>query len=167
MNSPIVIDVEASGFGAGSYPIEVGYVNEEGKTWCALIAPQDGWVHWDPEAEKLHQVSRETLRRHGKDAAAVAAHLNDVFQNKTVYTDAWMNDFTWMNLLFEVAGMQPHFKLEDLRSVLTDEQQAIWHEEKQAIMDELKLDRHRASTDAKVIQLTWVKTSGENRHLTD
>ncbi len=159
MNTPIIIDIEASGFGKDSYPIEVGYVNEEGKTWCSLIAPQADWLHWDSEAEKLHHVSRETLRRHGKEALAIAGHLNEVFLNKTVYTDAWINDFTWMNLLFEVAGMQPHFKLEDLRNVLTEHQQAVWHETKLAIEKDLKLDRHRASTDAKVIQLTWMQTT--------
>ena len=161
MNLPIIIDFEASGFGKDSYPIEVGYVNEEGKTWCALIAPHEDWQHWDPVAEKLHQVTRETLRRHGKEITAIAAHLNDVFQNKTVYTDAWINDFTWMSLLFEAANMQPHFKLEDLRSVLSGKQQDIWHDTKQSVIDALKLDRHRASTDAKVIQLTWLKTVGE------
>ena len=42
----ITIDVEASGFGVGSYPIEVGVAFPDGGTQCYLIKPEHDWIHW-------------------------------------------------------------------------------------------------------------------------
>ena len=53
---PSIIDVEASGFGAKSYPIEIGVVRHDGAKWCKLIRPFDHWVHWDDEAEALQDL---------------------------------------------------------------------------------------------------------------
>ncbi|MDB5851379.1 MAG: hypothetical protein JWP29_5131, partial [Rhodoferax sp.] len=64
--APTVLDVEASGFGRHSYPIEVGYVLPDGKTYCTLIRPEPTWTHWDPEAEHLHHISRETVLAMGR-----------------------------------------------------------------------------------------------------
>ncbi|PCI59332.1 MAG: hypothetical protein COB34_03715 [Methylophilaceae bacterium] len=159
MTPPNIIDIEASGFGTGSYPIEIGYISRYRKVWCSLIIPTENWLHWDQSAESLHKISRDTLFEHGKDVGIVAAHLNDVFQNQTVYTDGWLQDFTWISRLFELAEIRPHFKLEDLRTILTPHQESIWHETKQSIFHELQARRHRASADAQVLQMTWVKTA--------
>jgi hypothetical protein len=43
---PIIIDVEASGLGHGSYPIEVGFALADGETHCRLIKPEEDWQHW-------------------------------------------------------------------------------------------------------------------------
>lgn len=163
MASPIIIDIEASGFGKGSYPIEVGYVSRHGHPWCSLILPKDEWTHWDSAAEKLHKISRDVLLSHGKSAVEVAKHLNDIFHDQTVYTDGWLQDFTWMSKLFDFAGVTPLFKLEDLRNALTSYQQSIWHETKQSILEDLQLTRHRASTDAQILQLTWLKTAEKEK----
>ncbi len=160
MTPPIIIDFEASGFGKDSYPIEVGYADEAGETWCSLISPHADWQHWDDNAEKLHKISREALLKHGKDAITIARHLNDVFLNKVVYSDAWGNDYPWMSRLFDLANTSPHFKLEDLRQLLNPHQQSIWHQTRQSVMDKLQKNRHRASCDAKVLQLTWIQTAG-------
>ena len=155
---PIIIDIEASGFGKGSYPIEVGYVDRHGKPWCSLITPCQSWSHWNSVAEKLHHIKREQLFTHGRSIRMVADHLNEVFDRQTIYSDGWLHDFTWLNCLFEEAKVVPHFKLEDLRNVLTPYQQSVWHETKQSILDEFQISRHRASADARVLQLTWLKT---------
>ena len=42
---PSIIDVEASGFGAASYPIEIGVVRYDGAKWCKLLRPLDDWTH--------------------------------------------------------------------------------------------------------------------------
>jgi hypothetical protein len=47
---PAIIDVEASGFGSLSYPIEVGVVDQTGIRFCSLIKPQNDWIHWDEQA---------------------------------------------------------------------------------------------------------------------
>ena len=53
---PYIIDVEASGFGPRSYPIEVGVAMEADRRFSALIAPASDWTHWDDEAEQVHRV---------------------------------------------------------------------------------------------------------------
>ncbi len=159
MTPPNIIDIEASGFGKDSYPIEVGYVNSHGKRWCSLITPCSGWEHWNQVAEQLHHISRGALFEHGKSIEVVATHLNEAFLNQVVYSDGWLQDYSWMNRLFEVANTTPHFKLEDLRTILTPYQQSTWHATKQSILDELQITRHRASADAQVLQMTWLKTA--------
>lgn len=163
---PILIDIEASGFGKGSYPIEFGYVDVRGQPWCSLITPCDDWTHWNSVAENLHHISRDILLAHGKSIDVIAAHLNEVFLNKTVYSDGWLQDYTWLSQLFEAANISPHFKLEDLRTVLTPFQKSIWHTTKQSIINEFQVRRHRASADAKVLQLTWLKTAEEENLVT-
>lgn len=167
MVPPIIIEIEASGFGKGSYPIEVGYVSRHGHPWCSLIMPSDDWLHWDEAAESLHKISRNILLEHGKDARVVAGHLNDVFHRQTVYTDGWLQDFTWVSLLFELADMTPCFKLKDLSTILTTYQKSVWHATKQSILSELQLRRHRASADAQVLQLTWLKTAKKEGRISE
>ena len=50
---PAVLDIEASGFGRDSFPVEVGFVLPDGETFCTLIRPAAGWTHWDDSAERL------------------------------------------------------------------------------------------------------------------
>jgi DNA polymerase III epsilon subunit-like protein len=151
---PCVIDIEASGFGAGSYPIEVGTVLSDGSAYCSLISPEPDWRHWQPSAEAIHGISRETLREHGKPATAVAGTLNDLLRGRTVYTDAWYHDYQWLARLFDAANIQPTFKLEDLRKLLDDAAQSRWHATREQVSHALHLTRHRASNDAKVLQKT-------------
>lgn len=159
MTPPIILDIEASGFGVGSYPIEIGYVDASGSTWSALVKPAPDWQHWDHEAAKLHKQSRQELQQRGRSAHAIASHLNLTFAGETLYTDGWYQDFVWLHSLYEAAGMNPSFKLEDLSMLLTPEQQAVWHETKQHIREVHALAEHRAAMDAKALQLTWLKTA--------
>ena len=158
MNLPIIIDVEASGFGKNGYPIEVGIITENASTWCSLITPEDDWQHWDESAENAHNIKREFLYTHGKSAKEIAQQLNEKLHNKIVYTDGWMHDYVWISRLFDAANLTQRFKLEDLRNVLTEQQQATWHATKDQVLKELNETRHRASIDAKVIQITWLRT---------
>jgi hypothetical protein len=159
MQPPIILDIEASGFGAGSYPVEIGYVDANGETWCALVQPQAEWLHWDDSAEQLHHQSRQDLLAYGQSVTAIATHLNRMFAGKTLYCDGWYQDFVWLHSLFEAADMTPAFKLEDLRFQLSDAQKAVWHETKQTVIQDLAARTHNAATDAKVLQLTWLQTA--------
>lgn len=42
---PLIIDLEASGFGRDSYPIEVGVALDYDRKFCSLIRPQPQWAH--------------------------------------------------------------------------------------------------------------------------
>lgn len=157
---PIIIDVEASGFGPGGYPIEVGLVMPDGSAQCYLIQPYEDWTHWEKEAEKLHRLTRETIVRFGMNGGYVARQLNRVLEDRTVYTDAWGHDSAWLALLFDRANIRQQFRLEHLDRITTEEQKAIWEMTRDQVISELGLKRHRASADARIIQTTWLKTRG-------
>ncbi|RTL47966.1 MAG: hypothetical protein EKK46_16625 [Rhodocyclaceae bacterium] len=154
MHLPAIIDVEASGFGPTSYPIEVGLVLPGGRTYCALIRPEPGWGHWDAQAERVHRVSRHTLLSHGLPAQQVAREVNEYLWGLTVYCDSWYHDFNWLSRLFDAADSAPAFRLEDLRLLLNQEQADAWHATKSQVEREMGLERHRASNDARVLQAT-------------
>ncbi|MFK7964290.1 MAG: hypothetical protein AB8C46_10045 [Burkholderiaceae bacterium] len=155
---PIILDVEASGLGANSYPIEVGVVMETGERFSRIIKPEPGWTDWDPAAESLHQISREVLATHGRSVAEVARELNDLLANKIAYSDGWVVDKPWISQLFHAAGMPIRFHLSPLELILIEPQMSIWHDEKQAVEIALAATRHRASHDAWIIQETFVRS---------
>ncbi|MDB6001543.1 MAG: hypothetical protein JWP52_3242 [Rhizobacter sp.] len=159
---PGILDLEASGFGRDSYPIEIGYVLSNGETFCSLIRPAEGWTHWDPSAEQVHRISRATTLRHGRTAADIARDLNQRLAGQTLYCDAWAHDYTWLNVLYEEADMSPSFKLGHLRVLLTEKEAARWDGLKLEVEHELKLERHRASSDARLLQVTLIRLRSDD-----
>ena len=150
---PAVIDVEASGFGRGSYPIEVGVVLEDRTPHCYLVRPESDWDHWDEEAARVHKIPREALFTRGLPIAEIAARLNELLGSRTVYSDGWGYDRTWLAKLFEEAGSVQRFRLESVRALLDEDQAARWHPTVASVTEELALERHRASADASIVQL--------------
>ncbi|MBK7049745.1 MAG: hypothetical protein KBF98_08715 [Rhodoferax sp.] len=157
IEAPTVVDVEASGFGRASYPIEVGFVLPNGHSFCSLIYPEPEWTHWDPQAETIHHISRELLLKKGHPACEVAHLLNSQLRGQTVYTDGWANDYSWLGRLFDVADLSPAFKLENLRVLLKEDEAERWHAVKSEVAHERGPQRHRASADARLLQLTLLR----------
>lgn len=155
--APTILDLEASGFGRGSYPIEIGFVEATGLPFCSLIQPAPEWQHWDEQAEQLHGISRELLLRHGRPREWVAEEINRRLAGQTVYCDSWGHDYSWLSKLFESAGCLPRFKLEDLRRLLSEDEAGRWSTVQAQVRDEARLRRHRASADAKVLQMTLMR----------
>lgn len=153
MQLPAILDIEASGFGRGSYPIEVGFCGANGALFCALIQPESDWQHWDPSAEALHGITRELLRRHGRPARWMAEQLNARLGGQTVYCDGWGQDYPWLSRLFDAADLQLGFKLDDLRKLLTEAEAPRWRGVVDTVRQRQRLTRHRASSDARVLQL--------------
>ena len=151
---PPILDIEASGFGLGSYPIEVGLVLPDGRSWCSLVSPEPSWQHWDPNAAAVHKITREHIAQHGRPSSELARTLNDWLEGMVVYSDAWAHDYTWLNKLYDAADMVPNFRLENLRALLTDGEAARWHEQKLSVASKANLTRHRASNDARLLQMT-------------
>ncbi len=149
---PVVIDFEASGFGADSYPIEVGYIRSDGARFCTLIRPQLEWTHWDRRAEAVHGLHRDLVIARGLPAAEVCQRLNGDLQGLTVYSDAWSHDLCWLHRLYEAIGMTPSFRLESILTLLTEEEAQHWSTMLHAVHRDVAGTRHRASTDAAVIQ---------------
>jgi hypothetical protein len=163
--TPTVIDIEASGFGSGSYPIEVGVALPDGSRHCYLILPARSWKHWDPEAEAIHGISRDCLQTYGRPVPDVAWRLNAMLRNHTVYSDAWSFDMSWVAKLFDAAGMLQTFRIADISELIDDEQHAHWQATKLAVNEQLGLRRHRASGDARILQETWLRLNGDGRQV--
>ena len=155
---PLIIDVEASGFGDLSYPIEIGLALDDGHKYCTLIQPAPDWTHWEAEAQKVHRISRDLLETYGRPGRAVAVQLNELLANRTVYTDGWVVDKPWLTTLFHAARTDMQFHVSPLEMILSEEQMERWHREKDAVTARLELTRHRASHDAWIVQETYRRT---------
>ena len=151
---PTMLDVEASGLGRNSYPIEVGYVLPDGHAYCTLVRPETHWTHWDAGAERLHRIPRAIIEARGLPALEVARKLNAQLSGQVVYSDGWANDYSWLGALFDAAELVPRFKLENLRTLLNETEADQWHVVKAQISSERGVQRHRASSDARLLQLT-------------
>lgn len=160
---PAVMDIEASGFGRGSYPIEVGYILENGDTYCSLIRPMEDWSHWDVEAENLHGITRDALFKHGRAALDIARQLNEALKGMTLYSDAWGQDNSWLQRLFHDVGVWPTFKLESIRCIISESQIEFWNGARKEVELELAIPRHRASSDARLIQQTYLRSLQKGR----
>jgi hypothetical protein len=147
-----VIDIEASGFGRHSYPIEVGFVRDDGQAWCSLVLPAGDWLHWDAQAERVHGISRAALQQHGRPVREVAQRLNDDLAGRIVYCDGWAHDYTWLALLFETAGLVPRFRLDSVNALLDEARLAQLDATRQQAFGVLGVGRHRASSDARALQ---------------
>jgi hypothetical protein len=156
-STPAILDLEASGFGRHSYPIEVGYVLPDGSSYCSLIRPPAHWTHWDPKAESMHHIPRSTLERHGRSCTEVARQLNHGLRGRTVFSDGWAHDYPWLNALYEEAEIVPAFRLESLRTLLNEDEARAWDATRAQVSAEMNTERHRASADARMLQLTLVR----------
>jgi len=158
---PTILDLEASGFGRDSYPIEVGFVLPDGTGFCTLIRPAPGWTHWDPAAEQVHHIQRDALQQHGRSVLEVARLLNDHLKGRTVFSDGWAHDYPWLWALYDEAGLVPSFKLDSLRSLLTEREERDWETTRELVSRDMKGQRHRASADARMLQSTLVRLRSE------
>ncbi len=158
VSAPYIIDVEASGFGTESYPIEVGLALTDDRRYCSIIKPHHNWTHWDESAQEAHKIPRELILTRGKPVFIVAHELNRLLGNGFVFSDGSVVDVPWVIKLFDAAKMKRSFQIYDLQSILSEKQMQHWHAVKTEVVDELNLDRHRASNDARVIQETFRRT---------
>lgn len=163
---PCVIDVEASGFGAGSYPVEIGFVLPDGSAWCTLVQPDETWTHWDGSAERLHGITRALCQRHGRAAAEVAGELNRRLAGRRVYSDNWAHDYAWLARLFDCAGSSPCFQLRHVHELMDEAAQSRFDAVRDGVARTLHLRRHRASSDARVLQLSVAKACQDDERAT-
>ncbi|MCY0965299.1 3'-5' exonuclease [Parathalassolituus penaei] len=156
---PPIIDLEASGFGSGSYPIEIGYALEDRVVYSCLVKPAQRWTHWSDEAESIHGISRDMLARDGLTVREVALRLNEALRGKTLFSDAWSFDSSWLGRLFDEAELVQRFRLDTINRLLTPEQMEIWHDTKKSLWQELDITRHRAANDVRVLQETYLRVT--------
>lgn len=104
----IFLDFEASSLNKQSYPIEVGWVLEDGTAEGHLIRPAPNWTDWDVRAEAIHGISREELAGEGVAHDVVCARLVQVFEGNMVYASAPSWDGHWLSMLLRAAGRPRH-----------------------------------------------------------
>ena len=155
---PVIIDIEASGFGPHSYPIEIGVVFSNSEKYCSLVKPMPSWHHWDDGAEEVHGITREMINCAGRSPLEIALQLNGLLVGARAYSDGWVVDQPWLNRLFHAAGIRQTFQFSPLEAILTEPQMLIWHQTKDEVMLDLGVERHRASNDAVVIQETYMRS---------
>lgn len=160
--TPTIIDIEASGFGAASYPIEVGVKRGDGERFCRLIKPAPDWTHWDEKAARLHGIERAELERYGSDPVSVCHDLNQFIGGQQVYTDGWVVDYPWLIKLFETARVDMAFKVSALDYLLSEQQMESWSHVRAGLHEEHRGQRHRASADAELIQLTFIRSAKQS-----
>jgi hypothetical protein len=103
----VFIDFEASSLNDDGYPIEVGWVFEDGRGEGHLIKPAAEWTDWDDEAESLHGISRSDLQA-GTPHDVVARRVLDVLGKHDVYATAPSWDGKWLSVLLRGAGLPRH-----------------------------------------------------------
>lgn len=149
----VVIDFEATALTLESYPIEVGIARIENEdcpivSWSSLIAPAPSWdlkSQWDPDAQRVHGITRWQLRD-GADPAHVMRELNRRARNGgTVWCDGGHYDAYWLQTLAAAAGVEPEFELGDIDQLLVQ-----YPEAKSAYDRALQgsMPPHRAGADA-------------------
>jgi hypothetical protein len=96
-------------------------------------------------------VSRETLQQHGRSISEVVSALNRDLVGLTVFCDGWAQDHAWLAALFKEVGRAPLFKLESAHRCLNEQQRPPLAAQQQ-VRAEIELQRHRASSDALLLQ---------------
>ncbi len=150
------IDLEASGLGPKSWPIEVGWGFHGWPPRSLLIKPAEAWSleAWEKSAEELHQISPDKLIREGTPPLEVALVLNAAFANAEVFSDAPSFDGFWLYRLYEAAGVRANFKLHNLASLissLTD----VTPEELTEKASQKAPHTHRAEQDVRHMQALY------------
>jgi hypothetical protein len=100
----VFLDCEASGLDPNSYPIEIGFAWINGLTENYLVKPSDNWKSnktWNPESEKIHKISMDTLLKDGSDGRKVALWVKEIFSKNLIFSDNPAYEAMWIKTLFE------------------------------------------------------------------
>lgn len=176
----VFLDFEASSLSERSYPVEVGWVFEDGRTETHLIAPAPEWDDWDPASEAIHGIARTTLLAEGMPHAEVASRMVEVLSGHDLLASAPSWDGKWLSALLRSAGLPRHA----LR--LRDTDEAIRETVTEVLAAVLKVPRlprevhnlvaragsgnegppaHRALADALAERERWVRAHQAAREL--
>ncbi|MCH4091709.1 3'-5' exonuclease [Acetobacter sp.] len=161
----IFLDNEASSLDIDSYPVEIAWVRENGRSESFLIRPESHWTDWSEEAEALHGLSRDRLLREGSPAGVVARHFLATTENCRIVTDAPSFDRGWLQKLCEVVGEEApaiYPVLEAWVEALRSARRETSALEDATLLDQVRMReekrtrrRHRALPDALELWRVW------------
>jgi len=122
----VFLDFEASSLGKRSYPIEVGWVFEDGRCESHLIRPGPEWTDWDQQAEAIHHISRSHLFAEGSPHDVVAERMIEELSGHDLLASAPSWDGKWLSALLRAAGLPRHsLRLRDTDEALRESAMAI------------------------------------------
>ena len=127
----ICLDIEASGLGTRSYPIEIAWKQLDGMDEDDfLIDPRTGynWNDWDDNAANVHGLTQAELYEEGISAKEAATRLNQRLKGKQVYSDAFEFDYFWISRLFDAAMVRPQFRLLGLEELLNEDDLELYQQ---------------------------------------
>ena len=165
--NPVFYDIEASGF--DGYPIEVGWAwwdaeSDSIHSEAHLIKPDAVWEidqTWDQRAEELHGISLRQLEQEGEPTIKVAQRMNVALAERDLYATS-PYDETWLNQLFDSAGLDMSFTLHQTSADILIVQQARKLRrnptEIQSTMQQAAQaapHTHRAEADARHLATCW------------
>ncbi len=148
---PSILDFEASGLDAESYPIQVAVLLNGAESYDWFIEPEPSWRYWDPVAESIHGYSRQEIIAKGLPVIEVAVALNHQLKDQTVFCDALEWDGFWLRRLFDAAFIQPCFELHDLSELLSNSQIKEYRHKLEKIAASGNYRQHHAEEDVKLI----------------
>ncbi|UAK25251.1 3'-5' exonuclease family protein [Sphingomonas nostoxanthinifaciens] len=176
----VFIDFEASSLSKASYPIEVGWVFEDGRNETHLIRPAGTWTDWSPEAEAIHGIARHVLIDTGEPHDAVAARAVEALTGHDLLASAPSWDGKWMSVLLRASGLPRHaLRLQEAKAALRaevsrllprDTPQAERVAQVQAILDDTASQSapvHRALADAHAERGRWQAATAAARRLAE
>lgn len=146
-NDLIIIDCEASGLSNNSYPIEIG-IAFKNNSQSFLIKPEEDWVEWDSEAEKIHKIKRSELFENGISIFDAAIRMNSQLRDLKVYSDAVDFEIFWIDKLFSKVGVERNFDIESI--YMLDFDPVYYKNIKRKNSKNIEL--HRAENDAILIR---------------
>jgi len=112
----VFLDFEASSLSKTSYPIEVGWVFEDGRAEGHLIKPASGWTDWDERAAAIHGITQEQLAREGRPHDEVCRLLVAALAGHALYARSPSWDGKWLSVLLRSAGYPRHLlRLQDCK----------------------------------------------------
>jgi hypothetical protein len=101
----VFLDFEASSLAKLSYPIEVAWVFEDGRSEAHLIRPAPSWTDWDDEAEAIHHIPRRELLNMGEPHDAVARRMVEELVAHDLLASAPSWDGKWLSALLRGSGL--------------------------------------------------------------
>ncbi len=122
------LDFEASSLDSGSRPIEIAWVDEEGRGESYLIKPAPSWRDWSAASQRVHGISQEMLEREGAPHAQVARRAAAVLSGASVFADQPSFDGYWLRMLLEAAGMRDEIPVLDVTLAYGQACRPIWDE---------------------------------------
>lgn len=111
--TPLIVDLEATGLGENSFPIEISWVNHKGKIFTHFISVEGvDNVEWDENISEINRITLEDLED-GLSVNEVVALLEESIGDGelVIYTDGVEWDEFWLRRLYSAAECKfPGFK---------------------------------------------------------